>query len=101
MMFTDSPRFSLSRIAEPWLVFQVHLDVFLLHPSRYLRAAKWRILDKKVRALGQFARLLSHSPNAYELWSWLMIVVRVGLKQLLVGAFSRPLPTTTSFDPWG
>ena len=55
------------RIATSWLVVIVHLDAFRMFPARYLTAAKWRILGKRVRARAQLAPLLSHSPRAYEL----------------------------------
>lgn len=57
------------RIATRWLAILVHLDALRLFPSRYLTAAKWWILRKRVRARGQFAPLLSHSPRAYRLWA--------------------------------
>ena len=47
----------------------VHLDALRLFPTRYLTAVKWWILRKRVRARGQFAPLLSHSPRAYRLWT--------------------------------
>lgn len=48
---------------------RVHFDAFRVDPFRYLTAAKWRIMGKKVRAHGQFAPLLSRSPRAYELFA--------------------------------
>lgn len=55
-------------IASVFLALSVHLDAFRFDPRGYLTATKWWILRKKVRARGQFAPLLSRSPNAYMLW---------------------------------
>jgi len=52
-----------------WLAVRVHIDAFLIEPRAYLTATKWWILRKRVRAQGLFARLLSQSPKAYELWT--------------------------------
>lgn len=46
----------------------VHFDAFRMFPSRYLTAAKWWVLRKRVRARTQMAPLLSQSPRAYDLW---------------------------------
>lgn len=67
MTCANSPRSISRRIATRWLVVRIHLDAFRLYPARYLTAAKWWILRKRVRARGQFAPLLSHSPRAYDL----------------------------------
>lgn len=73
-----------SRLTACWLTLRVHFDAFRLFPSRYLTAAKWWVLRKRVRARGQFAPLLSQSPRAYELWA------------LREAAWPRPLPTAAS-----
>jgi len=59
----------LKHIADLWLTASVHFDAFRLEPRAYLTAIKWRIKRKRVRARGQFARLLSRSPRAYMLWA--------------------------------
>ncbi|WP_022677155.1 glycosyltransferase family 2 protein [Novosphingobium sp. B-7] len=56
------------RIALRWLRLLVYLDAFRAAPVRFLTAAKWRLLGKRVRARGQFAPLLSLSPRSYRLW---------------------------------
>ena len=58
----------LKRVVKAWLVLSVHLDAFRLSPGRYLTAAKWWVLRKRVRAYGQFAPLLNRSSKAYSLW---------------------------------
>jgi GT2 family glycosyltransferase len=58
-----------SSVRRVWLIAVAHWDALTLSPGAYLTAAKWRILRKRVRASGQFARLLSQSPHAYELWA--------------------------------
>jgi O-antigen biosynthesis protein len=58
------------RVTAIWLTIRVHLDAFLRFPSRYLVAAKWWLLRKRVRARGHFAPLLSNSPRAYEFWAF-------------------------------
>jgi GT2 family glycosyltransferase len=68
-MVAAPPRSFARRFATRWLTILVHLDAFCLFPYRYLTAAKWWVLRKRVRARGQFAPLLSHSPRAYELWT--------------------------------
>ena len=60
---------SLRKIADIWLTASVHFDAFRTEPRAYLTATKWRIKRKRVRARGQFARLLALSPRAYMLWS--------------------------------
>jgi GT2 family glycosyltransferase len=67
MTSATPPRSFSQRIATRWLIVLVHLDAFRLFPARYLTAAKWWILRKRVRARGQFAPLLSKSPRAYDL----------------------------------
>lgn len=67
MTCANPPRSVSRRIAARWLVVRVHLDAFRLFPARYLTAAKWWVLRKRVRARGQFAPLLSQSPRAYDL----------------------------------
>jgi GT2 family glycosyltransferase len=62
---TNSQRFR--RITGALLTLSVHFDAFKLDPLAYLTATKWWILGKRVRARGQFARLLGQSPNAYLL----------------------------------
>lgn len=57
------------KIADIWLTMSVHFDAFRAEPRAYLTATKWRIKRKRVRARGQFARLLALSPRAYMLWS--------------------------------
>jgi len=57
------------RIADAWLTASVHFDAFRADPFAYLTATKWWIKRKRVRARGQFARLLSESPKAYMLWA--------------------------------
>lgn len=57
------------RIADFWLTASVHFDAFRLEPRAYLIATKWQIKRRRVRAKGQFARLLSRSPRAYMLWA--------------------------------
>lgn len=56
------------RITDIWLIGSVHFDAFRADPVAYLTATKWWIKRKRVRARGQFAPLLSQSPNAYKLW---------------------------------
>lgn len=56
------------RIADAWLTASVHFDAFRAEPRAYLTATKWWIKRKRVRARGQFAPLLSQSPQAYRLW---------------------------------
>lgn len=73
-----------SRLTACWLTLRVHFDAFRLFPSSYLTAAKWWVLRKRVRALGQFAPLLSRSPRAYELWA------------MREAARPRPVPEATS-----
>lgn len=73
-----------SRLTACWLTLWVHFDAFRLFPSRYLTAAKWWALRKRVRARAQFAQLLSQSPRAYELWA------------MREAARHRPLPAATS-----
>ena len=58
-----------SQLVACWLTIRVHFDAFRLFPVRYLTAAKWWVLRKRLRARGQFAPLLSKSPRAYELWA--------------------------------
>ena len=58
----------LKSFADGWLTMSVHLDAFRAHPHAYLIAAKWWVRRRRVRARAQFARLFSHSPNAYRLW---------------------------------
>jgi GT2 family glycosyltransferase len=62
---TNSRRFR--RITGALLALSVHFDAFKLDSLAYLTAAKWWILGKRLRARGQFARLLGQSPNAYLL----------------------------------
>ena len=57
------------RIADAWLMVSVHFDAFRAEPRAYLVATKWWIKRKRVRARGQFAPLLSQSPQAYRLWT--------------------------------
>lgn len=57
-----------SRLTDIWLIGSVHFDAFRADPVAYLTATKWWIKRKRVRARGQFAPLLSQSPNAYKLW---------------------------------
>lgn len=46
----------------------IHFDAFKISPIAYLKAARWWVVRKRVRARGQLAPLLSQSPKAYMLW---------------------------------
>ena len=50
----------------------VHLDAFRAAPRAYLKASRWWLQGKRLRARGQLAPLLSQSPRAYALWAWKM-----------------------------
>ncbi len=67
-MASNPPSNYVRRVTAIWLTIRVHLDAFLRFPSRYLTAAKWWVLRKRVRARGQLAPLLGHSPRAYAFW---------------------------------
>lgn len=67
-MASHPPSNYVRRVPAVWLTIRVHLAAFLRFPSRYLTAAKWWVLRKRVRARGHFAPLLGHSPSAYALW---------------------------------
>jgi len=55
-------------LANALLLTRIHFDAFRLTPVAYLKAARWWIVGKRVRARGQLAPLLSQSPKAYMLW---------------------------------
>lgn len=55
-------------LANASLLTRIHFDAFRLSPVAYLKAARWWIVRKRVRARGQLAPLLSQSPKAYMLW---------------------------------
>lgn len=55
--------------ANTWLLVCIHCGAFSLNPIAYLKAARWWLLRKRVRARGQLAPLLSQSPKAYTLWT--------------------------------
>lgn len=55
-------------LANALLLTSVHFDAFRLSPVAYLKAARWWIVRKRVRARGQLAPLLSQSSKAYMLW---------------------------------
>ena len=55
-------------LANALLLTRIHFDAFRLSPVAYLKAARWWIVRKRVRARGQLAPLLSQSPKAYMLW---------------------------------
>lgn len=59
------------------LIAEIHLVALMRFPGAYLKAAKWRILGKRVRARAQFARLLALTPRAYNYW-----VLRSGSEEL-------------------
>lgn len=56
------------KLANALLLTRIHFDAFRLSPVAYLKAARWWIVRKRVRARGQLAPLLSQSPKAYMLW---------------------------------
>lgn len=58
-----------TRLANTVLALRVHSEAFWLAPSAYLKAAKWWMLRKRVRARGQFAQLMARTSRAYEWWS--------------------------------
>ncbi len=76
-----------SQLVACWLTIRVHFDAFRLFPVRYLTAAKWWVLRKRVRARGQFAPLLSKSPRAYELW----VMRETRSRRATLQAVSRPI----------
>jgi GT2 family glycosyltransferase len=55
-------------LANALLLAHIHFDAFRLSPVAYLKAARWWLVRKRVRARGQLAPLLSQSPKAYMLW---------------------------------
>jgi GT2 family glycosyltransferase len=55
-------------LANALLLARIHFDAFRLSPVAYLKAARWWLVRKRVRARGQLAPLLSQSPKAYMLW---------------------------------
>lgn len=55
-------------LANALLLTRIHFDAFRLSPAAYLKAARWWLVRKRVRARGQLAPLLSQSPKAYMLW---------------------------------
>ena len=55
-------------LANALLLTRIHFDAFKLSPVAYLKAARWWLVRKRVRARGQLAPLLSQSPKAYMLW---------------------------------
>lgn len=55
-------------LANAWLLARIHLDALRFQPIAYLKAARWHLVRKRVRARGQLAPLLSQSPKAYMLW---------------------------------
>lgn len=61
-------RASRTRRGDAWLRVRVHAHALRHTPRRYLLAAWWRLLGKRVRARAQVAPLLATSPLAYRLW---------------------------------
>jgi O-antigen biosynthesis protein len=55
-------------LANAVLIALIHIDAFRFDPTAYLKAAKWWVMGKRVRARGQLAPLLSRSKRAYLLW---------------------------------
>jgi O-antigen biosynthesis protein len=58
------------KISIAGLLLSAHIEAFWRAPGAYSKAAKWRILGKRVRARGQLAPLLAKSSRAYELWAY-------------------------------
>lgn len=50
------------------LMLRVHFDAFRKAPRAWLLAFWWRIVGKRLRSRGQFARLFSATPQAYAVW---------------------------------
>jgi GT2 family glycosyltransferase len=51
------------------LLVRIHLEAMMRSPRRYLTAAKWRVMGKRVRARAQFAPILMKTSRAYEWWA--------------------------------
>lgn len=51
-----------------WLNMIIHLEAFARAPTRYVAAAWWWVLGKRVRARARWAPLLARSSHAYDAW---------------------------------
>lgn len=57
-----------SHIRCAWIAIGVHVEAAFRHPAKYLAAAWWRVLGKRLRARSRLAPLLGSSRHAYSLW---------------------------------
>lgn len=68
-MFTLIPSTFSGAMRRAALILQIHAEALGTAPRAYLTAVMWRMLRKRVRARGQFAKLLGQTSRAYEWWA--------------------------------